>query len=74
MTIQRHLYDDSTATIRSGRPGLFDACSVVAGLTCEECGEHLIETDEYLCCPNGHGKLHLDPERCGKWFDDTGGE
>lgn len=71
MTRQPNFFDSATATIRSGRPGLFDQCAVHSGISCDECGASLIETDEYLCCPNGHGRLHVDPERSGSWFDET---
>jgi hypothetical protein len=32
-----------------------------SSLHCEECGEYLVETPGgYLCCPRGHGKLHIE--------------
>jgi len=46
---------------------------------CEQCGEVMVVTEsEYLCCPRGHGKLHLDAppegEACGSWFAPERGE
>lgn len=34
-------------------------------LRCELCGQSMVESDSglYLQCPQGHGRLHLDPEK-----------
>lgn len=70
MTRQPHLFDPVTATIRGGRPGLFDAQPVVArGVTCD-CGADLIETESYLICPRCLGRLVPDTERSGACFPD----
>lgn len=58
MTKQRHLYDESTATIRGRQGDLFDGQPVYVGLACDACGRELVETESgYACCPAGHGKL-----------------
>ena len=79
MTRQPHLYDDSTATIRSRQLRLFDPNAAEAGdsdLSCSVCGSYLIATDGYYACPRGHGRLlaeysePIDQERSGLWSDD----
>jgi hypothetical protein len=71
VTIQRQLWGPC-ATVRTVQHGLFDGQPVYVGLSCEECGAELVETEcGYGCCPRGCGKLLLlvsDPEPCGSWF------
>jgi hypothetical protein len=58
VTHQRHLYDDITATVRGGRPSLYDGVPDRSELACQVCGSYLIRTEGgYLCCPRGHGRL-----------------
>lgn len=70
MTRQPHLFDASTATVRTRQGQLFEDGRRESGLSCE-CGEPLVRTQGgFWCCPRGHGRLHELANDPARWEGD----
>lgn len=56
---QLHLYDASTATVRSKQLTLWSEDDYqYTGLSCATCGRRMVRTPSgYVACPAGHGRL-----------------
>jgi hypothetical protein len=69
VTKQTDLFLPGVATVRTRQAELFETGGRVVNLTCQTCGGPMEVTPSgFLCCPRGHGRLHLAANDSANWL------